>query len=380
MPASPPPGFSRADLHVHTTWSDGTSTPEDVLNWYALHGGVRVFAITDHDTIDGALAARDFARAHPELFGHLELIVGEEVTSKDGHVLGLFLSSWVPPGMSAAETVKAIHAQGGVAIAAHPYTNLMSWNGLVGVGDLIREVPFDAVETRNSNFTEPFANRKAARVAKGMAQVGCSDGHFLEAIGRCYTDFPGTTAEDLRAAIFARATVPGGSCYGIPTLLRFVVTRLRTGGSILPRRNAVTHRDTEARFDLIVHSDSGLDGAILTPVGRLDVESFRGVKETIQLLVKARVGVVVDLSRVELLDSAGITSLVAGLKGARAVGVGFCLAGPSAAAQRALAASRLGGVFPVEGNVKKARAIVAQSAPVTAGRTEEEAAARGGRK
>jgi anti-anti-sigma factor len=372
MSASPSPGFSRADLHVHTTWSDGTSTPEDVLNWYALHAGVRVFAITDHDTLDGARAARDHARAHPELFGHLELIVGEEVTSKDGHVLGLFLSEWVPPGMSAADTVKAIHSQGGVAIAAHPYTSLMRWNGLVGVGDLILEVPFDAIETRNSNFTEVLSNRKAARVARGMAQVGCSDGHFLEAIGLCYTDFPGATGDELRAAISARSTVAGGRCYGIPTLLRYVLTRLRTGGSILPQRNAITHHDAETRFDLMVHSDSGLDGAILTPVGRLDVESFRGVKETIQLLIQARVGVVIDLSQVELLDSAGITSLVAGLKGARAQGVGFCLASPSAAAQRALVASRLGAVFPMEKDVKKAREKVAAIAPMGPSRGAEE--------
>ena len=157
----PAPGFSRADLHVHTTFSDGTASPEDVLNFYALHSGVRVFAITDHDTLDGALHARRFRREHEDLFGHLEIIVGEEVSSRDGHVLGLFLEEWIPPGMDARQTVEAIHRQGGIAIAAHPYTNLMRWSGLVGVGDLIRDVPFDAVETRNSNFTEFLSNAKA---------------------------------------------------------------------------------------------------------------------------------------------------------------------------------------------------------------------------
>ena len=131
MPVSshPAPGFSRADLHVHTTYSDGTATPEDVLNYYALHSGVQVFAVTDHDTLDGALQGRRFAGEHPDLFGHLEMIVGEEVSSKDGHVLGLFLKEWVPPGMDAARTVEAIHAQGAVAIAAHPYTNWMKFSG-----------------------------------------------------------------------------------------------------------------------------------------------------------------------------------------------------------------------------------------------------------
>lgn len=360
--SAPPPGFSRADLHVHTTFSDGTSTPEDVLNYYALNTRVRVLALTDHDTLDGALCAKAFARGHPELFGHLDVIVGEEVTSKDGHVLGLFLKEWVPPGMSAKDTVAAIHEQDGIAIAAHPYTNVMRWNGLVGVGDLILEVPFDAIETRNSNFTEVFANRKAARKARGKAQVGCSDAHFLDATGLCYTEFPGSTAEDLRTAVRLRTTAPGGSPYGVPTLLRFVRTRLRTGGSILPRRDAVTRHDTEHGFDLIVHADSGLDGAVLIPVGRLDTLSYAGVKATLGLLTAARVGVVLDLSRVEFMDSSGITALVAGLKSARSNGVGFCLAAPSAASTRALEASRLKEIFTIEKDVGRARRRVVEGA------------------
>ncbi len=354
----PAPGISRADLHVHTTFSDGTSTPEDVLNYYALHSRISVLAITDHDTLDGALSAMAFAEANRELFGHLEIILGEEVTSRDGHILGLFLKDWVPPGMDAESTVRAIQKQGGIAIAAHPYTNLMKWGGLVGVGDLILSVPFDAVETRNSNFTEVFSNRKAARKARGMAQVGCSDGHFLDATGLCFTDFPGKTAEDFRQAVKNKTTAPGGSCYGIPTLLRFVLTRLKTGGSIIPRRDAITQHDAAGHFDLIVHSDSGLDGAVLTPSGRLDATSYKGLKEAVLLLTSARVGVVLDLSRVEFLDSAGVTALVAGLKNARALGCGFCLACPSDAAVRTIEASRLSRIFPVAKTVKAARQML----------------------
>ncbi len=92
----------------------------------------------------------------------MHIIVGEEISAREGHVVGLFLQEWIPPGMDAARTVDAIHRQGGIAIAAHPYTNLMRWNNLVGVGNLIRSLPFDAVETRNSNFTEFRANRRAA--------------------------------------------------------------------------------------------------------------------------------------------------------------------------------------------------------------------------
>ena len=315
------PTSSRADLHVHTTYSDGTVTPIDVLNSYALREGIRVVAITDHDTMDGAREAADFAASHPDLFGHLQVIVGEEVTSRDGHVIALFLKEWVPPGMSAADTVQAVHAQGGIAIAAHPYTNLMRWSGLVGVGDLIRTVPFDGVETRNSNFTEVLSNGRAEKNAGTKARIGSSDGHFMDAVGLCWTEFPGETAADFRAAVEARRTVAGGRCYGVPTLARYVLTRLRTGGSILPVRKAVTRRESAPDFQLVIHADSGIDGAVLSPAGRLDALSYRMLKEPLELLGRARVGAVVDLSGVEFLDSSGVTALVAGLKAARAAGV-----------------------------------------------------------
>lgn len=361
LPA-PPPGFSRADLHVHTTFSDGTATPEDVLNFYAMHSGVRVFAITDHDTIDGALHARRFAATHPELFEHLEIIIGEEVSSTDGHVLGLFLKEWIPPGMDAARTVDAIHAQGGLAVAAHPYTNLMRWNGLVGVGDLIGSVAFDAIETRNANFTEVFANRKAERHAGQRARVGNSDGHFLDAVGRCYTEFPGSTADDLRRAVLERTTVAGGACYGLVTLLRFVLSRLRTGGNIVPRRHDLKRESPEGGLEIDIHEESSLEAAVLRPVGRVDQLTMGTLKETVSLLAQARVGVVLDLSGVVFLDSSGITALVAGFKGARQNGVGFYLATPSAACLRTLEAARLTQVFPQAASVDAARRAVAAQA------------------
>lgn len=357
---APPPGFSRADLHVHTTYSDGTNTPEDVLNFYALHAGVGVFAITDHDTLDGARRARRFAADHPELFGHLEVIVGEEVSTRDGHVIGLFLEEWIPPGRSAADTVRAIHDQGGVAVAPHPYTRLMRWAGLVGVGDLIETLPFDAVETRNANFTEVFANRKAERRAVGKAQVGNSDGHFLDAVGRCYTEFPGREAGELRRAIEARTTVAGGRCYGALTLLSFCARRLRHGGSIFPRRQDMRRSAASGGLEIRIHETSGLDAAVLTPVGRIDERSMVELKETIVGLATARIGVVIDLAEVRFLGSAGITALIAGLKAARQHGVGFCLAAPSPPCLQSLGGARLLQVLPRAESVTAARRQIAR--------------------
>ena len=110
-------GAGAADLHMHTQYSDGQDSPAEVLEW-AERVGLDVIAITDHDCIDGAevaadLAARDGTRP--------DVIVGEEVSSLDGHILALFISRVVPPGMSAEDTVAAIHKQGGLTIAAHPF-------------------------------------------------------------------------------------------------------------------------------------------------------------------------------------------------------------------------------------------------------------------
>ncbi|MBI4604186.1 MAG: STAS domain-containing protein [Planctomycetes bacterium] len=362
----PPPGFSRADLHVHTTYSDGIATPEDVLNYYALHSGSSVLAITDHDTIDGALHARRHAEKHPDLYGHLELVVGEEVSSRDGHVLGLFLERWIPPGMDAGRTVAAIHAQGGIAIAPHPYTSWMRWAGLVGVGDLIREVPFDAVETRNSNFTEVFSNRKAERNAGDKARVGSSDGHFLGAMGRSYTDFPGRTAEDLRRAVRERTTVAGGGCYGLVTLLRYVCHQVRVKGSIWPRRRDFKLEAAVGGLEIKVHRESGISAVVLTPAGRLDALSMPELKEKVKLLAEAKLGIVLDLSETSALDAAGVTALVAGMKRARENGVGFCLAAVPPHCARVLGPAGLLRVFPRAATVRDARRRVAAAGRVPA--------------
>ena len=109
--------YGRGDLHVHTLWSDFAQRPEAILE--AASGRVDVVAITDHDEIRGALRAREWAREHPEL--GVDVVVGEEISTLNGHLLGLFLEECVPPGLNALETIGEIHAQGGLAVAAHPF-------------------------------------------------------------------------------------------------------------------------------------------------------------------------------------------------------------------------------------------------------------------
>ncbi|MCP4514440.1 MAG: hypothetical protein GY824_04310, partial [Delftia sp.] len=183
-----------------------------------------VIAIADHDTIEGATSARRYQRRYQGDFGHLDIIIAAEITSRQGDILGLFLNDDVPAGLSAAETVEAIHAQGGLAIAAHPYSFLLP-SIVNGVKGLVYKLPFDGIETRNgtptefpSNYLAQWSNRRRA-----LPETGGSDAHYLTTIGQTYTLFPGHTAADLRRAIQEGQVQAGGQVYSILTLARVAV-------------------------------------------------------------------------------------------------------------------------------------------------------------
>ena len=86
----------KADIHIHTTFSDGLNEPEAVVNYVLTQTDLSVIAITDHNTIDGARVAHAYWRRHRHDFRQLEVIQGVEVSSAHGHILGLFLHEDVP--------------------------------------------------------------------------------------------------------------------------------------------------------------------------------------------------------------------------------------------------------------------------------------------
>ncbi len=204
--------MSLADIHLHTTYSDGTATVHQVLA-QAAQMNLQVIAITDHDVINGALEARQLA---PD-FG-VQVVVGEEVSTAEGHLLALFIEEWLPPGRTAAETIAAVHAQGGVCIAAHPYDWAVSSLGRYGLRHRYgKDWRFDAVEGFNASLTWPRSNcnRTAQRFARelGVPVVGGSDSHSLATIGRGYTTFRGTSADDLYHSIQNGHVGWGGSVW-----------------------------------------------------------------------------------------------------------------------------------------------------------------------
>jgi len=211
----------RADLHMHTTASDGWPSPQQLVD-HARGTGLDVIAVTDHDTIEGALRAAE----HAARWTRLQVVLGEEVSSRDGHIVALFIEKKIRPGMTAAATVHAIHDQGGLAVAVHPFwrTQRRTRGSRVhGVGWLAAELEFDAIEVENATPGFYVFNQLARRLNMGLgsAELGGSDAHILDAIGRAYTEFPGKTPKALRAAIEAGTTVAGRRRYRALGLMRY---------------------------------------------------------------------------------------------------------------------------------------------------------------
>ncbi|PKQ37181.1 MAG: phosphotransferase [Actinobacteria bacterium HGW-Actinobacteria-1] len=212
--------WSKADLHIHSNHSDGLAKIPEIMEYVATKTDISVIAITDHNTIEGAL----FAQSLQEMYG-IEVVVGEEISSKSGHIIGLWLQEAIPPNLSAAETVSRINEQGGIAVIAHPFANrAFGPFGLESVGQAIYDVAFHALEVYNSSPYLIYANRLAAKAfagGQGVAATGGSDAHVLKAVGKGYTLFRGRTAADLRLSIENLETRAEAARGGLSVALRY---------------------------------------------------------------------------------------------------------------------------------------------------------------
>ncbi|RLI90924.1 MAG: metal-dependent phosphoesterase [Candidatus Altiarchaeales archaeon] len=161
----------KIDIHTHSSYSDGANTPGEMVR-YAKKIGLDGIAITDHNVIDGAIKA---LRYNSENF---TVIPGIEVSSKEGHILGLGITELIERAIPAEEVVERIHELGGIAIAAHPYDRFRS-----GVGDLLYKIDFDAVEVINGRTL--LTTRDMTKIAKNikLPKVGGSDAHSLDELG-----------------------------------------------------------------------------------------------------------------------------------------------------------------------------------------------------
>ena len=208
----------KADLHMHSTYSDGCATIEEILEHVQQNTNLDVIALTDHDVIDGSLRARDLWARGSYRF---DFVVGEEVSTNDGHLLGLFIEKVVPAGLSMERSIDLIHEQGGLAVVAHPLHRFFRHSCKREVLDRIVATPgvwLDGMETWNASFCGVYANYVAMgtnRTVYNIPELGNSDAHMLSAIGRGMTWFEGKSAQDVRATIEAGVSAPGGKLWGV---------------------------------------------------------------------------------------------------------------------------------------------------------------------
>ena len=228
---------SFADLHSHSSASFDSLADPQAMMAKAVRLGLTHLAITDHERIDGAQAAAASAPSE------LQVIVGEEIRTADGDLLGLFLQQAIPPGLSAAETAAAIREQGGLVGLPHPFDAYRSSGGSqAGAADQKLEAlaaMVDYVETHNARAyrdANPLAGAFAER--HGLPGVASSDAHSVIELGVATTVLPGpfSTAEELRALLPHAQIVPGRASYYVRlwTPLAKVVNRLKGNGRIRP--------------------------------------------------------------------------------------------------------------------------------------------------
>lgn len=173
----------RADLHSHTRWSpDSALSPKSIVET-CLRRGITCLAVTDHNEIDGAFAVAELAP--------FKVIIGEEVKTAEGEIIGLFLRERIPPRLSPEETIARIRAQGGVVVVPHPFDRLRgSRLRATALGRVAEQI--DVIEVHNARIHLNADRLKAAAFAQvyGLAISAGSDAHTAYELGGSWVEMP----------------------------------------------------------------------------------------------------------------------------------------------------------------------------------------------
>ena len=200
----PPVARVFADFHIHTRFSRDSILTEETFIRKAIERGLTHVAVTNHNNVEGAIAVRDKV-ADMGLTDRLTVILGEEVSTTDGEVVGLFLTKTIPRGLSANETADEIHRQGGLVSIPHPFDPFR--------GSHIREGPLrnlaemgkiDCVEVFNCRVTIQRHNEEAAEFARSyeIPGIAASDSHSSFEVAMAFNALPAfDTAEELKAGL-----------------------------------------------------------------------------------------------------------------------------------------------------------------------------------
>lgn len=216
----------RIDLHVHSRHSPDSTLRLEEITARLPYVGLRGFALTDHNSVQGHRELTDLSARFPGLL----FVPGVEVSTREGHLLAYGISTAPPPHRPAAETARWVEGQGGLTVLAHPFR--LSH----GVGRRVAEsVSVTALETKNGHTSE-VRNAKAGVVAarRHLGSTGGSDAHALPDLGRAFTEFPPDvgSVEDVLEVIRRRQTEASGDSLAWPGRLRLAV---RTGALLIRR-------------------------------------------------------------------------------------------------------------------------------------------------
>ena len=209
----------RGDFHMHTSFSRDCDTPPEVVVRQCIAAGLGCVAITDHNSIGGALQVRRLASGSAP---GLRVIVGEEVKSSRGDIIGLFLEEEVPRGLSPLETVRRIKDQGGLVSVPHPYDSIR--RGPLPRASLMEILPeVDFIEALNART---ILSRDLARCRKLVAEtsvtpLAVSDAHTPGELGSAYTEMEGF---DGSAQSFKEAVQSGRLAGGVSSPLVHLIT------------------------------------------------------------------------------------------------------------------------------------------------------------
>lgn len=165
------------EMHSHTLWSKDCIVPFDAIIRLCEKRGIDRIAITDHNTAQGALAMQKIA---PDL-----IIVGEEIMTDRGEILGYFMQESIPAGLTPDETIQRLRDQGAVISVSHPFDRLRK--GAWHEEDLLKIIDkVDAIEVFNARCMYKEDNEKAQLFAQKHHLTGSvgSDAHSRIEYGR----------------------------------------------------------------------------------------------------------------------------------------------------------------------------------------------------
>ena len=169
----------RVDLHLHSSFSHDSRTSLEALIERSRNCGLDRIALTDHNTVEGALR---LARIAPEL-----TIVGEEAKTREGEVIGLFITRRLPPFLRPEEVMDLVHEMGGLTYVPHPFDRNRSHFRAERIVELADRI--DIIEVHNP-WCEPSANAAAERLATELNKVKAtgSDAHSAHELGRSWME------------------------------------------------------------------------------------------------------------------------------------------------------------------------------------------------